>query len=116
MDAQIQQLLGGAGSGIDMSFLGPVLILSSIASVLIIIMMIMNAMRKWKVDSAILHMAKDMKEMNERQKGLIDSHQAQKAVQAQPVPPAPVQPVPAPSPTASAQPFSQPSGNSNLIQ
>lgn len=114
MDAQIQQLLGGGASGIDLSFLGPVLVLSSIASILIIIMMIFNAVHKWKVDSAILHMAKDMKEMNERQKGLIDSHQAQKAAQAQPV----TAPVPQVQPQAS-QPMSAAqfqSNTSKLVQ
>lgn len=48
--------------------LGPILLLSTILSVLLIIAYVFSVIRRYKVEKAILAMQKDIHEMNERQK------------------------------------------------
>lgn len=73
----VNQLLGGV-SGIDQGLVSSVILYSGIAGVVIAVLVVVNVIRKWRVDSALMRMAKDIHEMNERQKGLISGYQTKK--------------------------------------
>lgn len=78
---ETMQLYMGSSSGIDSGLLSSILLYAGIAGVIVFALIVITVVRKWRVDSAIIKMAKDIREMNERQKGLISNYQTKKSTE-----------------------------------